>query len=208
MGDIEVEVLASEKAINNLKNPEKLNKCFGYNVNSIEDVTPLKEGDIIDLNGLKLEVINLLGHTQDSIGLIDKKNKNIFTGDSIIDRYDYETVNPTFFQPDFKETELLKSFQKLRKLKNQLSSISLAHFGMWKDKEFDKILNEMESHHNEAKKAIIQWYKENPSIEYIASKYHDKFMPNSKIHTKDNMHGLVLLIDWLVNGLKYSGFIK
>jgi len=208
MGDIEVEVLASEKAIDNLRNPEKLNKCFGYNVNSIEDVTPLKEGDIIDLNGLKLEVINLFGHTQDSIGLIDKKNKNIFTGDSIIDRYDYETVNPTFFQPDFKETELLKSFQKLRKIKNQLNSISLAHFGMWKDKEFDKIINEMESFHYEAKKAIIQWYQENPSIDYIASKYHDKFISNSKIHTKSNMHGLVLLIDWLVNGLKYSGFIK
>ena len=55
---------------------------------------------------------------------------------------------------------------------------------------------------------MISLIKENPSIEYIASKYHDKFMPNSKIHTKDNMHGLVLLIDWLVNGLKYSGFIK
>ena len=208
MGDIEVEVLASEKAISNLKNPDKLNKCFGYKVNSIEDVTPLKEGDTIDLNGLKLEVINLFGHTQDSIGIIDKKNKNIFTADAIIHRYDYETVTPTFFHPDFNETELLKSFQKLRKIKNQLNSICLTHYGMWTDKDFDKIINEMESHHYEAKKSIIQWYQENPSIDYIASKYHEKFMPNSKIHTKSNMQGLVLLINWLVGGLKYSGFIK
>ncbi|TFG14375.1 MAG: MBL fold metallo-hydrolase, partial [Promethearchaeota archaeon] len=83
-----IEVLASEKAIYNLKNPESMNSYFGYNMNPIEDVTPLKEGDTIDLKGLELEVLNFFGHTQDSIAIFDKKNRNIFVGDAIIDKID------------------------------------------------------------------------------------------------------------------------
>jgi len=53
MQETKIEVLASERAINNLKNPDKLNKDFGYNVNPIDNVTPLKKGKewaIGDLN--------------------------------------------------------------------------------------------------------------------------------------------------------------
>lgn len=206
MGDFET--LASKNAIDNLKNPEKMNKTFGYKVDPIEDVTPLKEGDIIDLNGLELEIINLFGHTQDSIGIVDRKNKNIFAGDAILDRYDYETVTGVFMPPDFNEAELMKSFDKLRKLKVELNSISLNHFGVWTDEDFEKILNEMEEIHRTTKQAIIKWYKTNPSPEYIAEKYQETFIPNTTVHTKENIKGLEVVMEWLVNGLKISGFIK
>jgi len=202
------ETLASKNAIDNLKNPKKLNETFGYNVDPIENVTPLKDGDIIDLNGLELEVINLFGHTRDSIGVIDRKNKNIFTGDAIIDRYDRETVTGVFMPPDFDEAELLKSFEKLRSLKDELNSISLNHFGVWNDDDFEKILNEMEEIHRNTKESIMKWYGENPSLKYITEKYHETYTPNSTIHTKENLIGLELVMEWLVNGLKISGFIK
>lgn len=206
IGDFEV--LASEKAIDDLKNPERINEPFEYNVKPIENVTPLKEGDIINLNGLELEVFNFFGHTMDSIAILDKKNKNIFPGDAIMDRYDYETATGTFMPPDFNETELLKTFEKLRNMKDKLNSISLAHFGVWTDEDFNNILNEMEEIHFKTKDAIIKWYNENPSLDYLTTKYHETFIPNSKIHTKENILGLELIVSWLIKGLKSNGFIK
>ncbi|MHA1488188.1 MAG: MBL fold metallo-hydrolase [Promethearchaeota archaeon] len=208
MKDVEIEVLASEKAIKNLKNPEIMNEYFGYKVDPIENVTPLKEGDIIDIDGLKLEVFDFFGHTQDSIALLDKKNKNIFVGDSIIDKYDPGTPFPEFVPPDFNESKYLKTFEKLRNLKDQLNSISLGHFGVWKNDDFYKIVDEMEEFHFNAKDSLIRWYNENPSLEYITLKYHEEFTPESKIHTKDNMLGLQFTIGWLIDGLKMYGFIK
>ncbi len=206
--EAEFETLASENAIENLKNPEKMNKVFGYEVDPIENVTPLKDGDVIDLNGLELKVVNLFGHTMDSIGILDEKNKILYSGDAIIDRFDNETVQATFMPPDFNESELLKSFKKLRNMKDNLNSIALNHFGVWTDGDFDNIIEEMEVIHHKTKDSIIQWYGENPSLDYIASKYHEKFIPDSTIHTKENLLGLRLVIEWLVDGLKLSGFIK
>jgi len=208
MKDVEFEVLASEKAIDNLNNPEKMNKYFGYQVDPIENVTPLKEGDILDINGLELEIHNFFGHTQDSIAILDRKNHNIFAGDGIIDKYDPYTPFPEFVPPDFNESEYLKTFEKLRSLKSELESISLAHFGVWKDEDFYKIINEMEEFHFNAKKSLIKWYNENPSPEYITLKYHENFIPESTIHTKENILGLQLLITWLIDGLKTVGYIK
>ncbi len=208
MQETKIEVLASERAIDNLKNPDKLNKDFGYNVNPIDNVTPLKEGDVIDVNGLKLEIMNFFGHTQDSIAILDRKNKNLFVGDAIIDRFDPETAIPEFVPPDFIESEILKTFEKLRSLKSELNSVCLAHFGVWKDDDFFGTLNKMEAFHFDTKESILKWYNENPSLKYITLKYHEKFTPDSKVHTKDNIRGLELLIALLIKGLKATGDIK
>ncbi|MHA1757826.1 MAG: MBL fold metallo-hydrolase, partial [Promethearchaeota archaeon] len=203
----EIKVYASENAIERLKNPEKMNNIFGYDTEPIENVNPLKEGDIIDVNGLELEILNFFGHTMDSIAILDRKNKIIYTGDAIIDRYDYNTVNGVFMPPDFNEEELLKTFQKLRDLKNDIDMICLNHFGVWTNEDCDKIINEMEEIHFKTKEAIIKWYNEKPDLHYIAKQYHKTFLSESTIHTKENIHGLELVISWLINGLKLSGYI-
>jgi len=43
----------------------------------------LKDGDVIDLGTMKLEVLHTPGHTQESICLYDKKTKSLFSGDTI-----------------------------------------------------------------------------------------------------------------------------
>ncbi|MCK4287344.1 MAG: MBL fold metallo-hydrolase [Candidatus Lokiarchaeota archaeon] len=210
MKDLDVEILASENAIDNLRHPEKMIDGFdGLNINPFEgEVTPLKEGDIIDLNGLELETMNFFGHTMDSIALFDKSNSNIFIGDAVSMRLDQDVFYIPLMPPDFHEKDLLKSFNKLRNMKDRLSSISLAHFGVWKDDDFFGTLNKMEAFHFDTKESIIKWYDENPSLKYITLKYHEKFTPDSKVHTKDNIRGLELLIEWLIEGLKATGDIK
>ncbi|TFG07459.1 MAG: MBL fold metallo-hydrolase [Promethearchaeota archaeon] len=208
MKGIDVEVLASEKAISNLKNPEKMNQYFGYNVDPISNVTPLHEGDIIDLKGLQLEIFNFFGHTQDSIAVFDKKNRNIFVGDAIIDKLDHDTMMPEFVPPDFNESQYLKTLEKLGNMKDDLNSISFAHFGVWKDIDFKKFIDKVREFHFDVKNSIIQWYNETHSLEYITSMYHDKFIPNSAIFTKENIHGLEFEIEWFINGLKFMGEIS
>jgi hypothetical protein len=89
-----------------------------------------------------------------------------------------------------------------------LNCVSLDHFGAWKDEDFTFILDNMEDIHFKTKKAMIEWYGENPDIGYITKKYHDTFIPNSRKITKENIIDLELPISWLIEGLKISGSIK
>ncbi|MFX1279130.1 MAG: MBL fold metallo-hydrolase [Promethearchaeota archaeon] len=196
--DSEIEILASENAVENLKDPSKLNEFYEFDMQPIENVTPLKEGDIIDVNGLELEVINLFGHTMDSIGIINRNVKNIFVGDAIIDKLDQDAFFIPPMPPEFNEKELLKSFEKLRNIKNELNSISLGHFGVWTDNDFEQIVKQMESLYFDVKESIIQWYNEDASIDVITSKYIQKFMPNSKFW---NAQVMKVLIEWTIAGL-------
>ena len=207
MKEVDIEVLASENAVEELLNPKSMNDVFEVSVEPLDDVIPLKEHDIIDLNGLKLEVFNFFGHTMDSIALLDERNKNIFTGDAIIDKSGYTYIQPTFMPPEFNEPELLKSFQKLRNLKEKLNSITLAHFGVWTDDDFETILEEMEEFHFKTKNSIIQWYNERLSSKEIALKYFETYIPNSKIIEYGLLDNLEMNMKWLIEGLKRSGFI-
>ena len=202
-----IEVLASENAIENLKNPINMNEVFASKMEPIVDVTPLKDNEIINLNGLELEVLNFFGHTMDSIALFDTKNKNVFAGDAIIDKSSIYYFQPTFMPPDFHEAELLRTFQRLRNMKDELNSISLAHYGVWTDNDFKQIINSMEELHFATKDSIIKWYKENPSYYYLALKFHETFIPKSKIIKYGYIGFLERQMEWLVEGLKRSGFI-
>ena len=206
MKELDVEILASENAIENLRHPDKMVDGFeGINFYPFKDkVTPLKEGDIIDLNGLELEVMNFFGHTMDSIGLFDKSNRNIFIGDAVSMRLDPDAFFIPLMPPNFREDSLINSFNKLRNMENQLSSISLAHFGVWKDTHLEQILNEMEDLYFKIKSSLIEWYNENPSIDVITSKYCKTLMPNSKFW---NEKIFKFIVDMMINGLKISGFI-
>jgi len=206
MKDLEVEVLASENAVNNLRHPDRMVEGLGdHNALPFEgEITPLKEGDIIDLNGLELEVINFYGHTMDSVGIFDKKNKNIFAGCAAINRLDKYAFFIPLMPPDFHEQELLKTFNKLRDMKSELNSISLAHFGVWQDNHFEQILNEMEDLYFKVKNFLIEQYNENPSINSITSNYCKTFLPNSKFWNETIFE---FLVDYMINGLKMSGFI-
>ena len=106
--------------------------------------------------------------------------------------------------PDFHEQELLKTFNKLRGMRSELNSISLAHFGVWADKNLGQILDEMEDLYFKVKDSLIDWYNENTSIDFITSEYCRNLIPDSKFW---NENLFVFMVEMMVNGLKLSGFI-
>ena len=207
--DLDIEVLASENAVENLKHPEKMAIGFeGFadtTYNFEGNITPLKEGDIIDINGLELEIFNLFGHTMDSIGILDKNHKNIFVGDAVLNRLDQDAFFIPPMPPDFNEEELKKTFEKLRNMKGEFNSISLAHFGLWKDNHCKQILDEMEDLYFKVKDSLIEWYNEDPSVESITRKYYRTYVPNSIIWNEKLFEAIIHM---MINGLKHSGFIE
>ena len=46
-------------------------------------VVPVREGDVIDLGGRPLRIIDIPGHTPGSIAILDEKNRVLVSGDSI-----------------------------------------------------------------------------------------------------------------------------
>jgi len=55
----------------------------GWDASPAKRVIALKEGDIISLGGLDIEVYEIPGHSLGSIALLDRKHRLIFTGDTI-----------------------------------------------------------------------------------------------------------------------------
>ncbi|MHA1804197.1 MAG: MBL fold metallo-hydrolase [Promethearchaeota archaeon] len=208
MQDTEIEVLAHENALPVLKNPEKMNEFFKYSVEPIENATPLKEGDIIKLDGLELEIFEFFGHTQDSIAIYDKKNRNLIVGDAVIDILDHDTYVPVLFGPNFNEASLLNTYKKLKKMRPMINSISFSHFGTYTDDDVDFILNNVEDMYMKAKNALIQWHEEGYSVEKITELYQESIIPNSPLFTKESLQGLQWNIEQNIECLKAAGFIK
>ena len=120
-------------------------------------------------------------------------------------RLDQDAFYVPLMPPDFHENELLKSFQKLRTLKDDLNSISIAHFGVWKGDHFKQIIDEMEELYFKVKNFLIEQYNENPSTKAITSNYCKTLMPNSKSWNETIFE---FLVEYMINGLKLSGFIE
>jgi hypothetical protein len=109
--------------------------------------------------------------------------------------------------PEFNESELLRTFQKLRDMKNKLNSISLAHFGVYKDGDFEAIIDQMEEIHFKTKISITQWFEQNLSNREIALKYYETYISKSQRIENEALDSLEMNIKWLIEGLKFSGLI-
>lgn len=72
----------SEVAKEHMLFPEFIEACKEHNL-SMPPFKPIKDGDIIDLGGLTLDIISLPGHTPGGICLLLKEDRILFTGDSI-----------------------------------------------------------------------------------------------------------------------------
>lgn len=81
----------------------------------------VEEGDVFDLGGLMLEVYETPGHTPGSIVLLDRADRILFTGDTIIEQ--------TWMQLEesMPMETLLKSLDKVQKFRNQFDYVLTGH---------------------------------------------------------------------------------
>lgn len=96
---------------------EELNKRGG----KIPPFTFIKEGDVLDLGGLHLEVIELPGHTPGGILLLLKEDRILFTGDGI-NHHLWMQLEESLPIPEF-----VKSLERVMYLKDEADIILHGH---------------------------------------------------------------------------------
>ncbi|MCL2125277.1 MAG: MBL fold metallo-hydrolase [Oscillospiraceae bacterium] len=84
-------------------------------------VSPLWEGDIIDLGGRSFEIILIPGHTPGSIALLDAENRVLLGGDSILD----DIIAMCDYWRDF--DAYINSLQKLSSMRNRFDIVYPSH---------------------------------------------------------------------------------
>ena len=135
-----IEVLASEKAIPLLAD-RSYNDIFDAGpYEAIKDVTPVKEGDTVDLGGITLRIYEVPGHCTDHIAILDEKNRTIFVGDAIGIKFGDRTFLPPFMPPSCDPDAFRSSINKLKQV--DYESLCLAHFGYIYEDEAKSILDE------------------------------------------------------------------
>ena len=93
-------------------------------------VRPLQIGQIFDLGGMQLEVVDLSGHTAGSIGLLDKAGRIIYTGDGL------NTHIWMQLDHSLSIAEVLATFQALKaKYGADFDYVAHGHTKMLRDKE-------------------------------------------------------------------------
>ncbi|MGE5263520.1 MAG: MBL fold metallo-hydrolase [Acidobacteriota bacterium] len=135
-----IEVIASRQAVPLLADAS-FNACFGERPYvSIQNVKPVKEGDVIDLGGITLRVYDIPGHCTGHIAILDEKNKNIFVGDALGDKVADDIFLAPFMPPCWEPDAFLSSVNKLKQI--DYASLCLAHFGGVDGSESKSILEE------------------------------------------------------------------
>ncbi len=87
----------------------------------------LNDHDVINLGGRQLEIIRIPGHTPDSIALIDRKAKLLWTGDS------YYSGPIWLYAPETDLSEYAKALEKLIKEIPNVKALLPAHNTPWVD---------------------------------------------------------------------------
>ncbi|MEA3229435.1 MAG: MBL fold metallo-hydrolase [archaeon] len=117
---------------------DSLKSCafaFGKTLKPQKIDLKLEDSDIIRIDNIKLDVIHTPGHTEGSICLHDKKEKIIFTGDTIFSDAIGRTDLPNSIPSEMNES--------LKKLKELDITVILPGHGSIIDKDAKKQINNM-----------------------------------------------------------------
>ncbi len=202
MAGKEVELLAHPKAIPLLEDPSKVGYDFGTydTLLPIEGVKPIKEGDVIDLEGIELEVIDTPGHTPDCLSLLDSKNKNIFVSDAVADKTDDTTCLPAIMPPSFNPDSYVSTLKKLKKY--DFESICLGHYGMFYGPDVKEILDEARTMYEQVWKFFNDNVDRLGDLEWITNSMIEKFMPNSETVKRVGTMFAMAVVNWAIDGYK------
>ncbi len=123
-----VEVWASRKSLPLLED-QSWNRVFKHAkvLRDVTDVKPLDDGDVIDLEGLELEVVDVPGHIPGHIALLDRSNGDLFVGDALGYHFGERAIVPPFLPPYWDAKAFDATVERLRSVR--FEGICFAHYG-------------------------------------------------------------------------------
>lgn len=203
----DMEVMASVYGIESLKNAREFNKWFSDVtpvLKPVENVTPLKDGTVIDIGGLELEIFETPGHTNCSLSILDRKNKSLFIGDALGYKYGSEVFLGPVMPPEYSEATLMKTYEKIKAINYE--SVCMAHYGMLTDDLARDLPDYAKENHLFWKDFTLARWKENPTKEYLINAFNEKFIiPDISPEKK---YGIASLYgNFYVDGLQTANLI-
>jgi glyoxylase-like metal-dependent hydrolase (beta-lactamase superfamily II) len=137
----DIEVLAGRDSIPLLED-QSWNDVFHVRrgLTDVRDVHPVAQGDVIDLDGLTLRVIETPGHIPGHIALLDETNGNLFSGDALGSKFGDRAFTPPFIPPYWDREAYEATVQRLRTV--DFDSVSLGHYGCIQGEEVRQLLDE------------------------------------------------------------------
>jgi len=196
-----IEVMASRHGIQSLQNAREFNKWFSDvspRLKPVENVTPLKEGDLIDLGGLELEIYETPGHTNCCLSIFDRKNKNLFIGDSLGYKLNENLFIGPIMPPEYNEEKLLATYEKIKKI--GYSTICMAHYGMLTGELAKDLPDDAKENYFYWRDFALARWKENPTKEHLIENMQEKF---ASLDTSDEMKRALASMfgDWIIKAL-------
>jgi len=126
----QAKVVLHRRAVPHLMEPTKLNESTLWvwgEKQACPQIDPVAEdrirvmadgGEVIDLGGRELELIETLGHSPHHISIFDRLTKVLFAGDAVgILRVGHERADPDIRPPLFEMEQAAESLHRLRALK-------------------------------------------------------------------------------------------
>ena len=201
-----IEVFAAKPAIESLKNNSKYNESFSDVITDLEpvdNITPVKEGDIIDLGGMELLIYETPGHTNCSISILDQKNMILYIGDAL--GYLWEKfIFPPIMPPEFSQEKLLSTFNKVKEI--DYSAIAWAHYGLLTEDAAEILPTYAKFCYIFWRDFFVSLLEKNHIIEDVVNSFIDRlheldsFYPEGKITYK-------MFVKWIIKGLESAGLI-
>lgn len=152
------------------------NPGFTYRLDHPVNFKILEPGDIIHIGDYDLEVIDLKGHTPGHIGLLERKNKLLFSGDTILEKI---TPNITYWGAH--RGDMLTTYiETITKLKD----MDIDHcFSTHREQvtDYRKRINEIISHHKHRLDEILNAMEDGKeyTVREITSSIHWSIRANS-----------------------------
>ena len=136
----DIEVMASAAGVGLLAD-QSFNRVFDKKgrYEDIHGVTPLKEGDIIDLGGETLKIFNTPGHTDDQVSFLHQESGRLYVGDSLGLYLGDNSYVPPFFPANWNLEVFRTTIEKMKQI--DFKQICFAHFGCISEEKITEFLD-------------------------------------------------------------------
>ncbi len=131
----------------------------------------VRDGDVLKAGDMEFEVLALPGHTKCSVGFYLKKEKILFSSETLGVYDGEENIVPSFLV-SFKDT--LKSIEKVKG--KEIRQILAPHFGLLDEERTKYFLENMKSANEECARDIFESIKKGESDEQIMENIKTKYI--------------------------------
>lgn len=205
-----IEIMVGETGVRALKNNKNFNSPFANfemlpDLELIEGLTSVKEGEQVDLGGINLSIIETPGHSNCSITIFEPSQKILFVGDAMGNIWTLDFVMPPIMPPEFSEEKFFTTLDKIREVNYE--SLAFSHHGILTRTHAKLFPDKALSSYIDWRDFFIAMWNEKPNQEYITEKFKERL---NKLGFQDNK--LIIKFDiygsWISKGLKSGKIIQ